>query len=186
MVAHLEQRGGGVSVKRVAPKLVHLHARGCGVSLHGLTTATTRGRSPRGVQRGRSPGLSRGRSPGVSRGRGPRVRTSSSMITQLLLPHFLMACKMSPGIAPTYVRRWPRTSASVCTPPSLGVQRAKIDFGAAWRRRRSLCDRAGAGGVGASPPPNAGSRPGQTCSAGSAEASEASCGACKTAPRPAG
>jgi len=48
----------------------------------------------------------------------PSLSISSSMITQLFVRHFLSACRMSPGIAPTYVRRWPRTSASVCTPPS--------------------------------------------------------------------
>mmetsp|Transcript_19808 Transcript_19808/g.51165 ORF Transcript_19808/g.51165 Transcript_19808/m.51165 type:complete len:312 (-) Transcript_19808:804-1739(-) len=50
--------------------------------------------------------------------RVPSLSTSSSMITGSLVPHLRTACITSPGSAPTYVRRWPRISASECTPPS--------------------------------------------------------------------
>ncbi len=41
------------------------------------------------------------------------------MNTGLLLPASRMARMMVPGIAPTYVRRWPRISDSSRTPPTL-------------------------------------------------------------------
>ena len=46
------------------------------------------------------------------------LSTSSSTNTGLLAPAFFKPATMRPGSAPTYVRRWPRISASSCTPPS--------------------------------------------------------------------
>ena len=44
---------------------------------------------------------------------------SSSRITGLIVPALFMAYKIRPGIAPIYVRRCPRISASSFTPPRL-------------------------------------------------------------------
>ncbi len=46
------------------------------------------------------------------------MSTSSSSTTGFIEPASLMARTMRPGSAPTYVRRWPRISASSRTPPS--------------------------------------------------------------------
>ena len=45
------------------------------------------------------------------------MSTSSSSTTGFIEPASLMARTMRPGSAPTYVRRWPRISASSRTPP---------------------------------------------------------------------
>ena len=47
----------------------------------------------------------------------PTLSTSSSSTTGFIEPASLTARTMRPGSAPTYVRRWPRISASSRTPP---------------------------------------------------------------------
>ena len=49
----------------------------------------------------------------------PSLSISSSISTGLRVPALRSAWMMLPGSAPTYVRRWPRISASSCTPPRL-------------------------------------------------------------------
>ncbi len=46
------------------------------------------------------------------------LSTSSSMNTGSFVPARRIDWRMRPGIAPMYVRRWPRISASSCMPPS--------------------------------------------------------------------
>ena len=48
----------------------------------------------------------------------PSLSTSSSRKTGFLAPACFMPWRIRPGIAPMYVRRWPRMSASSRAPPS--------------------------------------------------------------------
>src|ERR1700722_9490591 len=57
----------------------------------------------------------------------PILSISSSIITQPREPALRIAWMMLPGRAPMYVRRWPRISASSCTPPGLGRTNGRAD-----------------------------------------------------------
>ncbi|MPM88209.1 hypothetical protein SDC9_135310 [bioreactor metagenome] len=48
----------------------------------------------------------------------PNLSISSIKINGLFAPHCFIFWMMRPGSAPTYVRLWPRISASSCIPPS--------------------------------------------------------------------
>ena len=48
---------------------------------------------------------------------GASLSTSSSSTTGFIVPASVIALTMRPGCEPTYVRRWPRISASSRMPP---------------------------------------------------------------------
>ena len=104
----VEQRSGDrlgdvAPSRRTAPRTGRGRRRGSGRGRCG----SARGRAPRAAPRDGSPRQS-----------APTLSISSSIITGFFVPASFSARTIRPGSAPTYVRRWPRISASSCTPPS--------------------------------------------------------------------
>ena len=103
----------------------HMHSRAitCDVVKHehmqSRAAINERQSSQEAITRGNHKRQSRGHPEAIKRpSRGSQWQSMAIRLTGLLVPARRSACAISPGSAPTYVRRCPRMSAASETPPS--------------------------------------------------------------------
>ena len=102
---------------------MHSHAITCDVVKHehmqSRAAINERQSSQEAITRGNHKRQSRGHPEAIKRpSRGNQWQSMAIRLTGLLVPARRSACAISPGSAPTYVRRCPRMSAASETPPS--------------------------------------------------------------------
>ena len=102
---------------------MHSHAITCDVVKHehmqSRAAIKERQSSQEAITRGNHKRQSRGHPEAIKRpSRGSQWQSMAIRLTGLLVPARRSACAISPGSAPTYVRRCPRMSAASETPPS--------------------------------------------------------------------